>query len=120
MTKLKGVEIEENSVGETLTFSTSEGYKIKLIKSCISKKKAITVEAELKHPINLKKAHEKLKFAGMGEVNFSDSLGVIKINQFGKIIMIFSHGEISVRKARDKEDAIKTIEKIIDLITPGK
>ncbi|MFH1445356.1 MAG: hypothetical protein ABIF08_02650 [Nanoarchaeota archaeon] len=104
------------SEGESLLIK-SKDYEISFIKPCATTRKKILAEVMLKHgfkPRALCELISKSKIAKYAKC--SEDLGVARIEWEGKTIIVFASGEVSIRRADDKKDAIKTANFIKDIL----
>lgn len=80
-------------------------------KPCITEKDRIIASAILDMKLDFDRICDLLK-TEFRNVICSPKLGLVKINWEGKTILIFKSGKISIRKAENEDDAIRTLEKV--------
>ncbi|MBU1135205.1 MAG: hypothetical protein KKG13_01660 [Nanoarchaeota archaeon] len=102
--------------GESLLVKTKD-YELNFIKPCITERKKVLAEVKLRRgfkPEVLCDIMSKSKLAK--HTKCSEDLGIARIEWEGKTILVFASGEINIRRADDKEDALKTANFIKDIL----
>jgi len=105
--------------GEESLLVKSRDYEISFIKPCTSSRKRLLAEVRLRRgfsPRDLCMILEKARIGGT--VKCSEDLGVARIEWKGKTVMVFASGEVSIRRAENKKDAIETANFIKDILLP--
>jgi len=94
--------------GESFLVKSAD-YDINFIKPCVSDRKKFLAEVKLKRKFAPKTLCEILEKSRLAKyTKCSEDLGIARISLGQKNIIIFASGEISIRKANDKKDAIDT------------
>jgi len=111
--------MEDNErVGEQITWE-NPNYRINFVKPCLTDKKKKMADAKLiDFQMNAKDMCELLiNSRQFDNVNFSENLGVARIEWMGKTITLFNTGEITIRSAENLEDVKNTVEKICSILS---
>jgi len=97
-------------------------FKIGYISPCVSNNEKILAEAQLEmgEKNNFLDSDEMCQVLQTSDVfkdvKCSAKLGIAKIEHDGKTIILNRRGRISVREAKDKNDAVKTIKFLVDFL----
>lgn len=102
--------------GESLLIK-SKDFELNFIKPCITERKKVLAEVKLRRgfrPEVLCEIMSKSKLAKYTKC--SEDLGIARIEWKGKTILVFASGEINIRRAEDKKDALETANFIKDIL----
>jgi len=97
--------------------------KVTLIRPCTTENGKVTATAQLILPTNDKELKYGFfdpfalcdvlnNYRSFDDIKCSEKMGIARIDYDGKSILVFGNGKIKVRKARDKEDVLASINLI--------
>ena len=91
-------------------------YTVSFIKPCETDKEKVTAEIQLKipKPWNSDELCSVLRNNFL-DVKCSEKLGIVRVSYLGKVLIFTTEGRVTVRKAENREDVLKTAGYLAEL-----
>lgn len=119
--RIKKLQREGIQLVKQVSFEGQEG--VALIHPCVTDAKKVSAETQLAKPMKYGfldvEAFKPLADLKFKDVRCSSRLGILKFNHGLREIVLYSSGKINVKKASDREDAIRTIDRLGRMMWPA-
>ena len=103
--------------GETVDIKSKE-FSISCIKPCGTEEGKVMAEAKLNIPrIGHKRMFELLR-KRFPRVKQSSDIKAARLEWKGRVVVVFDSGEVYIRKAEDREDAISIVKLLYGILKP--
>ncbi len=103
--------------GETVEIRSKE-FSISCVKPCGTEEGKVMAEAKLNIPKMGHKRMFELLRKRFPRVKQSSDIRAARLEWKGRVAIVFDSGEIYIRKAEDREDAIKIVKLLYDILKP--
>lgn len=103
--------------GETVAIRTRE-FSIRCVRPCGTEEGKIMAEARLNIPkIGHKRMFQLLR-SRFPRVRQSSDIKAARLEWKGRVVIVFDTGEVYIRKAEDKEDAVRIVKLLSGILKP--
>ncbi len=106
--------------GETVIVIRPSRFRLRYIRPCMTDRQKRMAEVILNTGKMDPCSMCDILSSHFTSVGCSPELGIARVQEGEKIIMVFDSGKVVIRQARDEEDILMTAERLADIFLRGK